>query len=165
VLLHHGRSRRDDVPDLFPADSHGPATGQGPGDGDGPGQVVNGPVAAQDGCGFAAPNPALVGFGSELVLGVPGLQGGLLGQLDGLDRGRRPAVVGLELDSQGGPPGVDGSPPGRPGRGQLFGDPDDLADAAPACGGGRGGVGAFGEGQAEPGVQLRLEAGVVPLRR
>ncbi len=43
-----------------------------------------------------APGGALLGQGARFVLGVAGLQGGLLGQLDRLDHGRWAAVVGLE---------------------------------------------------------------------
>ena len=43
-----------------------------------------------------APGGALLGQGARFVLGVAGLQGGLLGQLDRLHHGRRAAVVGLE---------------------------------------------------------------------
>ena len=45
----------------------------------------------------AEPGRALLGQGAGFVLGVAGLQGGLLGQLQRFDRGRWPAVVVLEL--------------------------------------------------------------------
>ena len=47
--------------------------------------------------GLLAPGGALLGERAGFVLGGAGFQGGALGQRDGLDRGRRAAVVGLEL--------------------------------------------------------------------
>ena len=72
------------------AESTGAASGVeggGQGRGDHGGRRVG---AAEDLCGFACPGGALLGQGARFVLGVAGLQGGLLGEVDGLDdrRGR-----------------------------------------------------------------------------
>ena len=67
----------------------------------------DGAAAAEDLGGFGQPDAALLGFGAGFVLRVTGFQGGLLGQVQGLDRGRWPAVVGLELDGELAAPGVD----------------------------------------------------------
>ena len=66
-------------------------------------------------------------------LASPGLQGGLLGQLERLHRGRWAAVVGLERGRQRGPAHVDRGPAAwtRP-RISSSGDADDLADRS-AC--------------------------------
>ena len=73
--------------------------------------------------------PALLGFGAGFVLGVAGLQGGLLGQLDRLDRGRRPAVLGLELRPPARPGGRRSGPGGSTRPWRVLGHADDLADA------------------------------------
>jgi hypothetical protein len=62
------------------------------------------------------------------VLALPGLQIGLLGQRDGLLRGRWTAVVGLELRRQFSAADVDRGPPRGPRSGQVAVDADDLAD-------------------------------------
>ena len=95
-----------------------------------------------------APGGALLGQGARFVLGVAGLQGGLLGELDRLDRGRRPAVVAPGTRSASSPRRA--SMPARrvdqrcvqPGV-----DADDLADRALAA----VGAGTFGEAGARVG--------------
>ena len=130
-----------------------------------PDELVDAVGGAEQVGGFGAPGGPLLGFGAGFVLGVPGLQGGLLGQLERLHRGRRAAVFGLERDRQGGPAHVDPRPPLGPDLGQLLGHTDDLADGPLAGGRGRVGVGAGLERHPEPPVQLGLDAGVVPLGR
>ena len=52
--------------------------------------------------------------GSGFVLGVAGLQRRLLSQMQRFDRGRRPAMIILELDGQLAAAGVDVDTAGRP---------------------------------------------------
>ena len=49
--------------------------------------------------GLGMPGATLLGQGAGFVFGVPGLQGGLLGQLQRFDRGWRPTMITLELGS------------------------------------------------------------------
>ena len=63
---------------------------------------------AQDVLGLGAPGGALLVQGARFVLGLAGLEGRLLGQLDGLDDGRGAAVVALEGLGELGPSGLDG---------------------------------------------------------
>ena len=83
--------------------------------------------AAEDLCGLARPGGALLGQGARFVLGVAGLQGGLLGQVDGLDDRRGPPVVGLERGGELAAAGLDRGPPGGPALVQPRVDADDLA--------------------------------------
>ena len=50
----------------------------------------------EDVLGLLPPRGSLLGQGAGFVLGVAGLQGGLLGEQDRLHHGRRAAVVALE---------------------------------------------------------------------
>ena len=59
---------------------------------------------------------------------LPGFQGGLLGQVQRLDRGRRPAVLDLEPGRQDAAVDVDRGPPPRPQLGEAWVDAGDLAD-------------------------------------
>ena len=88
----------------------------------------DGPAAAQHSCGFVEPGCALLSLGSGFVLGVAGLQGRLLRQVQRFDRGRRPAMIVLELDGQLAAAGVDVGPAGRPALVQPGVDADDLPD-------------------------------------
>ena len=110
--------------------------------------------------GFGHPYPALFGFGAWFVLRVTGFQGGLLGQMQGLDRSRWPTVVGLELDGELAAPGIDAGPAGRPALVQARVDANDLPDRPLA----RAGAGTFGEPHPQPVAQMAFEGGVVGLR-
>ena len=103
--------------------------------------------AAEDLLGLLAPGGALLGQGARFVLGVAGLQGGLLGQLDRLHHGRRAPVVGLERGGELAAAGLDAGPPGGPALVQGRVDTDDLADRALAA----VGAGTLREDQPEPG--------------
>jgi hypothetical protein len=111
--------------------------------------------------GLLGPGLPLLGQGAGFVLGLPGFQGGLLGQLDGLHHRRWAAVVGLERRREHAAAGLDRDPAGGPPRVQARVDPDDLADRALAP------VGAFPlrEDQPEAGPQVLLQGGVVRLGR
>ncbi len=105
------------------------------------------------------PRGALFGQGSGVVLVLAGLQGGLLGQRDLLDRGGRTAVVPLERGGQNSAAGLDALPSLGPALVEGVVDADDLADGefAPV------GVGSFGESDAEGCSEVLLEGGVVGL--
>ena len=62
------------------------------------------------------------------MFGVAGLQRGLLRQVQRFDRGRRAAVIMLELDGQLAAAGVDVGPAGRSTLVQPRVDTDDLPD-------------------------------------
>jgi hypothetical protein len=83
----------------------------------------------------------LLGQGSWFVFGVAGLQGRLLGQMQCFDRGRRPAVIFLELDGEFTAADVDLGAAGRPALVPSRVDADDLPDRPLA----RVGPGPFGE--------------------
>ena len=104
--------------------------------------------AAEDLLGLLPPRGSLLGQGAWLVLGVAGLQRGLLGQQDRLDDRRRPPVVALERGGELTAAGLDAGPPGRPALVQGGVDTDHLADRslAPL------GAGPLGECQPEPGA-------------
>ena len=70
----------------------------------------------------------MLGQGARFVLGVAGLQGGLLGEVDRFDRRRGAAVVGLERGGELAAAGLDVAPPGGPALVQARVDTDDLAD-------------------------------------
>ena len=120
----------------------------------------DGVAAAEDRSGFGQPGGALFGVGAGFVFGVAGLQGGLLGQVERFDRGGWPAMVGLELDGEFAPAGVDqarrldqrsfsrGSTPTISRIGRLR----------------RVGAGPFGEPHAEAVAEVLFEGGVVGLR-
>jgi hypothetical protein len=75
------------------------------------------------------------------VFGVAGLQRRLLRQLQRFDRGRRPAMILLELDGEFAAADVDVGTPSRPALVQSWVDADDLSDW-PLC---RVGAGPFSE--------------------
>jgi len=54
--------------------------------------------SAEDLLGLGPPGRALLSQSAGFVLVLPGLQVGLLREREGLDRSRRPAMSGLELD-------------------------------------------------------------------
>jgi hypothetical protein len=83
----------------------------------------------------------LLGQGPGFVFGVAGLQGGLLCQVQCFDRGRRPAVIILELDGQLAAAGLDVGAAGRPAFVQSGFYADDLSDRPLR----RVGAGPFGE--------------------
>ena len=105
------------------------------------------PQSAEDRFGLLAPGGALLGQGAWFVLGVAGLQGGLLGQQDRLHHGRRAAVVALERGRQLAAAGLDAGPPGRPALVQGRVDTDHFTDRALAP----LGAGTLGEDQPEAG--------------
>jgi hypothetical protein len=69
----------------------------------------------------------LFGEAARLVLGLPGFQGGLLRQLQRLDRCGRAAVGPLEVCGKHAPPAFDGGATGRPPGGQGGVDADDFS--------------------------------------
>jgi hypothetical protein len=83
----------------------------------------------------------LLSQGSGFVLGVAGLQGRLLGQMQRFDRGRWPAMIMLELDGQLAAARFDVGTAGRPALVQSWVDTDDLPDRPLR----RVGAGPFGE--------------------
>ena len=119
------------------------------------------PRPAEDLGGLLAPRRALLGEAARLVLGVPRFQGRLLGELDGLDRGRWPAVGALKLGGQLAAAGLNAGPPGGPPLVQPGVDADDFPHRTFA----RVGARPLREPDAELGVQVPLEGGVVGLRR
>jgi hypothetical protein len=98
-------------------------------------------VGAEDGFGLGAPGGALFGQGAGFVLGLPGLEVGLLGQRPGLDRGGGTVVLTLELGRQLGLAVFDGRATLRPAGVQRRVDADEFMDRALA----RVGGGSFGE--------------------
>ena len=94
------------------------------------------------------------------MLGVAGLQGRLLRQVQRFDRGRRPAMIMLELDGQLAAAGVDVGAAGRPALVQSWVDTDDLPDRPLR----RVGAGPFGEPHPQVVAEVLFECGVVGLR-
>jgi hypothetical protein len=76
--------------------------------------------------GLGMPGGAPLGQGAGFVLGLPGLQGGLLRQLQGFHRGRRPTMITLKLGRQLTLPVLDQRPPRRPTLVQRRVHADDL---------------------------------------
>jgi hypothetical protein len=74
------------------------------------------------------PGLSLFGEAAGFVFGVAGFQGGLLGQLQRLNRGGRAAVDTLEVGRELAAPDLNGCPPGRPTRVQTWVDADDFSD-------------------------------------
>ena len=95
------------------------------------------------------------------MLRLPGLQGGLLGQVQRFDRGRRPAVIALKGDGQFAAADVDVGAAGGPALVQSGVDADDLPDRPF----GRVAAESFGEPDAESAAEVLLQRGVVGLRR
>ena len=114
-------------------------------------------TSAQHGCGFVQPGGALLGQGSGFVFGVAGLQGRLLSQVQCFDRGRRPAVIMLELDGQFAAAGVDVDTAGGPALVQSGVDADDLPDRPLR----RIGAGPFGKPHPQRVAEVLLQCGVV----
>ena len=132
------------------------ARGQGGGE-----HPVHRVVPAQGGRRLGTPRGPLLGQTAGLLLGLAGLQGGLLRQREGLLRGRCPAVGRLERGGQVVSPYVDLGPAGRPRCQQRVVDADDLPHLAatvtvPVSG---------REPDAEALGDPTLQQGVVPLRR
>jgi hypothetical protein len=117
--------------------------------------------AAQKLARLRQPGPPLFAEAAGFVFGVAGLQGGLLGQLQRLDRGGRAAVDTLEVGGQLAAAGLDGCPAGRPTSIQTWVDAGDFSDRPQP----RVRVGAFGEPDAEAGPEVVLQGGVVGFRR
>ncbi len=88
---------------------------------------LHGVWPAQHVGGLGEPCLSLFGEAAWLVLGLPGFQGGLLGQLQRFDRGGWAAVGALEVCGKHGPPGFDGGSTGRPPGGQGGVDADDFS--------------------------------------
>ena len=95
------------------------------------------------------------------MFGLAGLQGRLLGQVQGFDRCGWAAVVALEGDGELTATYVDVGAAGGPALVQAGVDADDLPDRPL----GRFAVEAFGEPDAEGGAEVLLQRGVVGLRR
>jgi hypothetical protein len=102
----------------------------------------------------------LLGQGSGFVLGVAGLQRRPLRQVQRFDRGRRAAMIFLELDGQLAAAGVDVGTAGRPTLVQPGVDADDLPDRPLAL----VGAGPFGEPHLQVVAEALFERGVVGLR-
>ena len=116
--------------------------------------------AAENLLGLLPPSGALLGQGARLVLGVAGLQGGLLSEQDRLHHRRRAPVVALEHGRQLAAARLDAGPPCRPAPVQGRVDPDHFPDRplAPLR------TGTLGEDQPEACAQVLLQGGVVGLR-
>ena len=97
--------------------------------------------AAENLACLAQPGLPLFGEGAGFVFGVAGFQGGLLGQLQRLDRGGRSAVDTLEVGGEFAAPDLNGGSAGRPAGIQSGVDADDFSDRPQPC----VGVGPFGE--------------------
>ena len=93
-----------------------------------------------------SPSGALVGEAAWFVFGVAGLEGGALCELDGFDRGRRPALRVLEGGGELALPGLDRLPARRPPGVECRVDANDLADRPFP----RVRVGPLGEPHAQP---------------
>jgi hypothetical protein len=74
------------------------------------------------------PSRPLFGEGAGFVLGVAGLQCGLLGQLQRLNRGGWSAVDTLEVGRQRAAADLNAGSTGRPARVQTWVDADDFSD-------------------------------------
>jgi hypothetical protein len=94
------------------------------------------------------------------VFGVAGLQRGLLGQVEGFDRGWRPAMICLELDRELAAAGVDEGTSAGPALVQPGVNTDDLPDGSLRW----IGVGPFGEPHPQAVAEVMFEGGVVGLR-
>ena len=123
--------------------------------------ALTAPAAAQHLLGFGPPGRPLLSQRSGFVLGLPGLQGGLLGQLQRFDRGGWSAMIALEGDGQFASADVDVGAAAGPALVQAGVDADDLPDRPL----GRVAVEAFGEPDAEIAAEVLLQRGVVGLRR
>ena len=95
------------------------------------------------------------------MLGVAGLQRGLLGQVQGFDRGRWPAMIYLELDGEFAAADVDLGAAAGPALVQPGVDADNLPDGPLR----RIGPGPFGEPHPQAVAEVLFEGGVVGLRR
>jgi hypothetical protein len=98
---------------------------------------------------------------SQVARCSAGLQRRLLGQVQRFDRGRRTAMIMLELDGQVAAAGLNVGTAGRPALVQSRVDADDLSDRPL----GWVGAGSFGEPHPQGLVKVLLERGVVGLRR
>ena len=121
----------------------------------------DGAASAQHCCRFVQPGGALLGQGSGFVFGVAGLQRRLLRQVQRFDRGRRPAMIFLELDREFTAADVDVGAAGRPALVQSGVDTDDLPDRPLR----RVGAGPFSKPHPQGLAKVLLERGVVGLRR
>ena len=111
--------------------------------------------------GLGMPGGALLGQGAGFVFGVPGLQGGLLRQLQRLHRRRRPTMITLKPGRQLTLPILDQHPPGRPTLVQRRVHTDDLPHRPLT----RIRVGSIREPHPQPVAEMMLQGGVVGLRR
>jgi len=108
--------------------------------------------------GLGVPDFALLTQRAGFVFGLPGGQGGLLGQLDHFRGGRDPAVLGQERFGQRGACRGDRGPAGRPRQVETVIDADDLPDRPfPRLGG------AAREHRADPLGDFDFQLGVVEL--
>ena len=110
--------------------------------------------------GLGVPGGALLGQAAGFVLGLPGLQGGLLRQLQRLHRRRRPAMITLKLPRQLTLPVLDRDPPTRPTLVQRRVNTDDLPHRRFP----RIGVRPVREPHTQPVAEMMLQGGVVGLR-
>ncbi len=117
------------------------------------------PFAAENLERLGVPGGALFGQRAGVVLVLPGLQGGLLGQRDPLDRRGWAAVVALERGGQHAPARLDALPSLGPALVQRVVDADNLADGefAPV------GIGSLREPHAQGCGEVLFEGGVVGL--
>ena len=111
--------------------------------------------------GLGVPGGALLGQRAGFVLGVPGLQGGLLRQLHRLHRRRRPTMITLKLGRQYTLPVLDQHPPRRPTLVQRRVHTDDLTHRPLT----QVSVRPIGEPHPQPVAEMVFQGGVVGLRR
>lgn len=86
--------------------------------------------SSQDGVGFGGPGVALFGLGARLVFRRPGFEGGLLGQVEFLGRGRGAFVILFEPGHQFGGAVFHVAAPRRPVRQQMRLDAGDFIDGS-----------------------------------
>ena len=122
---------------------------------------VHGLRSAENLGGLVVPGGPLLGQGAGFVLGVPGLQGGLLRQMQHLHRSRWPTMITLKPGRQLTLPVLDTGPPRRPAPVQRRVDTDDLPYRPQP----RIGVGSFREPDTEGVAEVVFQGGVVGLRR
>ena len=107
------------------------------------------------------PGGALLGQGAGFVFGVPGFQGGLLRQLQPLDRRRRPTMITLKLARQLPLPVLDQHPPARPTLVQRRVDTNNLPHRPLT----RVSVRPVREPYTQPVAEMMFQGSVISLRR
>ena len=158
VGLHRGHDRSRGVADPRGVD---PLARYRDGAQGAPEHLPHAALAAEHLPGLGGPGRTLLSQAARTVLRPPGLDGRLLGELDGLDRGRWPPVGRLERRGQLGPARLDVRSAGGPAGCQGSVDADDLAHrASPVAS-----LVSGGEPEPEGVGQVALEHRVVGLRR